>query len=259
MTLQVPGKRLTDKFKARNTSSAYSAYGEARRLPPRKKAVDDAPPTPSSPVHTIGGRSLSPSAASPPRKLVSDFKAFGASPTGSNTPLSVFGAPLLPTGPGGGMFGSAGKTPLINGGMRGGEADDDDDDEDGGLALRKDAISLDQVSTLLKVMHERGVTEPWSRRGVLRLNRSSEPDDWDKAHVYKVTVSTINESMTMKTTGSWHSENGAFSIFLGLFGSERGCFVYMMSNDMQGSLVRAEERRAAPQLPRDWLLPLCCL
>ena len=45
------------------------------------------------------------------------------------------------------MFGSAGLSPAINGGMRGGDADDDDDDDDG-PSFKRDAISLDQVSLL---------------------------------------------------------------------------------------------------------------
>lgn len=46
------------------------------------------------------------------------------------------------------MFGSAGRTPAINGGVRGGfRGDDDDDDEDdSGTGLSRNAISLDQVS-----------------------------------------------------------------------------------------------------------------
>lgn len=52
---------------------------------------------------------------------------------------------MLKTGPGGGMFGSAGLTPAMNGGIRG-QVEDDDDDDDDGPALKRDAISLDQVS-----------------------------------------------------------------------------------------------------------------
>lgn len=39
---------------------------------------------------------------------------------------------MLATGPGGGMFGNAGKSPAINGGMRGKSnfVDEDDDDDD---------------------------------------------------------------------------------------------------------------------------------
>jgi hypothetical protein len=50
------------------------------------------------------------------------------------------------------MFGAAGKTPAINGGMRGGfrgggdeEDEDADADDEGGAGLSRNAISLDQV------------------------------------------------------------------------------------------------------------------
>lgn len=49
------------------------------------------------------------------------------------------------------MFGSAGRTPAINGGMRGGFRegnDDEDDDHEGGAGLSRNAISLDQVGNL---------------------------------------------------------------------------------------------------------------
>ncbi|WWC71098.1 uncharacterized protein I206_105051 [Kwoniella pini CBS 10737] len=150
--LHVPGKRLTEKFR-RQHYSAGTGYGYGR-LPPRKpvpvptiKSEKDieVPPTPAS---MESSKPTSP--ASPARKIISDFKAFGAtSPDKSaGSPLSVFGAPMLPTGPGGGMFGTAGKTPLVNGGMRGNFGDDDDDDEDddeSGTRLKRDNISLDQA------------------------------------------------------------------------------------------------------------------
>ncbi|WWC62967.1 uncharacterized protein I303_105565 [Kwoniella dejecticola CBS 10117] len=154
--LHVPGKRLTEKFRRQNYSAGFG-YMPGGRLPPRKPvsvpaakpepdAGSDIPPTPASLEH-----STATSPASPPRRVISDFKPFGAaspdrSPGGSA--LSVFGAPMLPTGPGGGMFGTAGKTPLVNGGMRGRVDDDDDEDEDDdemGTRLKKDNISLDQA------------------------------------------------------------------------------------------------------------------
>lgn len=56
---------------------------------------------------------------------------------------------MLATGPGGGMFGSAGMTPAANGGMRGGRDDDDDDDDDDDRArFTKSNISLEQVGQL---------------------------------------------------------------------------------------------------------------
>lgn len=56
--------------------------------------------------------------------------------------MSVFGAPLLKTGPGGGMFGNMARTP-VNGGIRDREEEDEEDEGEG--TFRKDAISLDQV------------------------------------------------------------------------------------------------------------------
>ena len=154
---QIPGKRLTDTFRKTNASSGPK-YVPGGRLPPRRtsaSATFGAPPTPSSPIdhsrHTTPPAPGSPPSAStsPSRRVVSDFKPFGAASFGSDTkPLSVFGAPLLPTGPGGGMFGSAGRTPAMNGGRTNfrGAKDDDEEDEDDGPAFKRDAISLDQVS-----------------------------------------------------------------------------------------------------------------
>jgi hypothetical protein len=148
---QVPGKRLTDKFRKRNQDAGFK-YTPGGRLPPRPRPIgSDIPLTPDSPHD--GTRNMSPertgtmNPASPPRRVVSDFKAFGAAspPGGGATPLSVFGAPLLKTGPGGGMFGSAGLTPAINGGMRDGNVEDDDEDDDK-PSWKRDAISLDQAS-----------------------------------------------------------------------------------------------------------------
>ncbi|KAK8858916.1 hypothetical protein IAR55_003147 [Kwoniella newhampshirensis] len=139
--LPVPGKRLTDKFRRQNHVAGFT-YTPGGRLPPRRASAAVAvPPTPSSP--TI--QSPPTMATSPSRRVVSDFKPFGAtSPPGK---LSVFGAPMLPTGPGGGMFGNLGRTPAMNGGMRGSNEDDDDDedDDDAGAKLRKEVISLDQA------------------------------------------------------------------------------------------------------------------
>lgn len=56
---------------------------------------------------------------------------------------------MLPTGPGGGMFGAAGLTPAMNASMRGmrgqGDDDDDDDDDESGTQLKRETISLDQA------------------------------------------------------------------------------------------------------------------
>ncbi|OWZ26854.1 hypothetical protein C347_06501 [Cryptococcus neoformans AD2-60a] len=147
--LAVPGKRLTDKFRKQNYAAGFT-YTPGGRLPPRRTSATPSatstavPPTSSSPVRSSPPASSSFSAASPPRRVVSDFKPFGA-PASEN--LSVFGAPMLSTpGPGGGMFGSMGRTPGAIGGMRDTRADEDDEDEDEeGARLRRDAISLDQA------------------------------------------------------------------------------------------------------------------
>jgi hypothetical protein len=132
---QVPYKRLTDTFRKQNYQQGY-IYTPGGKLPPRR-GVPGAPPTPTSPE-------FSASPASPPRKVVSDFKAFGSA-SGS---ASVFSAPILATGPGGGMFGSAGKTPAANGGMRGrgNDSDEEEDEDDDGARFTKSSISIEQVS-----------------------------------------------------------------------------------------------------------------
>jgi hypothetical protein len=87
----------------------------------------------------------------------------------------------LATGPGGGMFGSAGKTPAANGGIRGGSRDDDDDDEDDEDKARfmKSDISLEQVSFLIKVK-----TKLISRHGGSLRSRYSELGDLGRLSVY---------------------------------------------------------------------------
>lgn len=139
---QVPGRRLTDKFRRNNHAHGFK-YTPGGKLPPRRTSAATSALAPSSPELSTSATLPS----SPPRKIVSDFKAFGASSSTPGGPgLSVFGAPMLPTGPGGGMFGAAGRTPTLNASMRamrGGEDDDDDDDDD--MQLKREAISLDQA------------------------------------------------------------------------------------------------------------------
>lgn len=157
--LPVAGRRLTDKFRRNNIAHGFR-YTPGGRLPPRTgagagagtsrasaSASGDA--SPSSPDKAPGALSSSPpatggagaGAGSPGRRIVADFKPFGGA-----AGASVFGAPMVPTGPGGGMFGAAGRTPLANAAMRGqAHADDDDDDDEDGTQLRREAISLDQA------------------------------------------------------------------------------------------------------------------
>ncbi|EIW67625.1 hypothetical protein TREMEDRAFT_64216 [Tremella mesenterica DSM 1558] len=140
--LDVPGKRLTDKF--RSNAFHHFSYTPGGRLPPRRVSASHAPPTPSSPTHPLKPMSppMSPPTASPSRRVVSDFKPFGAASSGS-TPLSVFGAPVLATGPGGGMFGSAGTSSF--GGMRNREEEEEDEDDGKEARLKMESISLDQA------------------------------------------------------------------------------------------------------------------
>ncbi|WVQ84234.1 hypothetical protein IAT38_006386 [Cryptococcus sp. DSM 104549] len=147
--LSVPGKRLTDKFRKQNYAAGYR-YTPGGRLPPRRTSLGTstssiAPPTPSSPPGSTAPGSFT--ASSPTRRVVSDFKPFGASSPSVGGSVSVFGAPILATpGPGGGMFGNMGRTPGMNDRMRAREAEEDeDDDDDEGTKLKREAISLDQA------------------------------------------------------------------------------------------------------------------
>ncbi|BEI86274.1 hypothetical protein CcaverHIS002_0605610 [Cutaneotrichosporon cavernicola] len=138
--LPVVSRRLTDKFRKTNHNAGFQ-YTPGGRLPPRRRPSSEAKSEPvaiAAPVPSSPSRAGT-SPTSPGRRIVQDFKPFGA----SSTNMSVFGAPMLPTGPGGGMFGSAGRTPNMNA-MRGRD-DNDDDDDDEGTQLRRDAISLDQA------------------------------------------------------------------------------------------------------------------
>ena len=133
---QVFGTRFTDKYllarQAANRSS-YS-YSYAPHLPSR-------PPTKPAPAipSTSPGTS-----ASPPRKVITDFAAFGAPANASvfgtavaSTPFSLAGGKAAF----GGIRNTAGK----------GFFDGDDDDDDEGkqrVELREDSISLNQVFCL---------------------------------------------------------------------------------------------------------------
>ena len=79
------------------------------------------------------------------------------------------------------MFGSAGKTPASNGGIRGGRDDDDDDDdaddEDKARFMKSD-ISLEQVSWLAPVM-----SKLMNRHGESLLSRYSELGDLGRLFV----------------------------------------------------------------------------
>ena len=109
-------------------SSSRSSYYSSPYSPARPVEKPSPPkPTPSS----------------PPRKVVTDFKAFGTSPT-----ASVFGTAVQST-----PFSLAGGKAAFGGIRSNGRPtafdDDDDDDEDGNgkqrVELREDSITLDQV------------------------------------------------------------------------------------------------------------------
>lgn len=124
---QVPGTRFTDKYLHARMASSRSSYYSSPYLPARP-AEKPSPPKPAP--------------SSPPRKVVTDFKAFGASPT-----ASVFGTAVQST-----PFSLAGGKAAFGGLRTNGRSaafDDDDDDDDGDgrqrVELREDSITLDQV------------------------------------------------------------------------------------------------------------------
>lgn len=108
---------------------------------PSRKSIDSKPPLSPTRSTVTAGSPGSPS--SPPRKVVTDFAAFGA-PTNA----SVFGTKVAQT-----PFSLAGGKAAF-GGMRGGgrgmfDADEEEEEEEDGrqkVELREGSISLEQVS-----------------------------------------------------------------------------------------------------------------
>lgn len=133
--LQVPHSRFTDKYLHARMSSGRSYGSYTPYLPSRK---------PTSPILTPAAPSIPTPSTSPPRKVVTDFAAFGAPKT-----ASVFGTAVAST-----PFSLAGGRAAF-GGLRSpgrGGMDDDDDDEDHAdddgkqkVELREDAITFDQA------------------------------------------------------------------------------------------------------------------
>lgn len=128
---QVHGTRFTDKYLQARQSFTRSSYASSYGSSPVRSSPVKAP---SSPKATVPG--------SPPRKVVTDFAAFGAPAT-----ASVFGTAVAST-----PFSLAGGKAAF-GGIRGGaprasfdEEEDDDDDGRQRVELREGSISLDQVS-----------------------------------------------------------------------------------------------------------------
>lgn len=119
----------------RNTYS----YG-AMPLPPRKSSDSKPSMSPTRPT----------TAGSPPRKVVTDFAAFGAPAN-----ASVFGTKVAST-----PFSLAGGKAAFGGIRQSGrsgmfDADDDEDEDDGRqkVELREGSISLDQVSDVLLISY----------------------------------------------------------------------------------------------------------
>ncbi|KAI0643170.1 hypothetical protein C8Q79DRAFT_981920 [Trametes meyenii] len=126
---RVPGTRFTDKYLHARMASSRSSYYGSPYLPARpaeKTSPVKAPVVPSS----------------PPRKVVSDFKAFGAAPTASVFGTAVQSTPFSLAG-GKAAFGAL----RGNGRSTAFDDDDDDDDDDGRqrVELREDSITLDQA------------------------------------------------------------------------------------------------------------------
>lgn len=127
---RVFGTRFTDKYlQARQQANRpYYSYSYTPHLPPRSLPVKSSAPAPAS---------------SPPRKVVTDFAAFGAPAN-----ASVFGTKVAST-----PFSLAGGKAAF-GGMRtsgrstfDADGDDEEEDPDGRqkVELREDYISLDQA------------------------------------------------------------------------------------------------------------------
>jgi hypothetical protein len=137
LILQVHGTRFTDKYlQARQGYSRnYGVYGYGMPLPPRKPL--ESKPSTSPPRATA----MVSSAGSPPRKVVTDFAAFGAPAN-----ASVFGTKVAST-----PFSLAGGKAAFGGIRNGGRSfDDEEEEEDDGrqrVELQEGSISLEQVST----------------------------------------------------------------------------------------------------------------
>jgi hypothetical protein len=135
---QVYGTRFTDKYLlARQTANrnAYS-YSYTPHLPSRS-----TPTKPTSAISSLGG-----APASPPRKVVTDFAAFGAPANASVFGTAVTATPFSLAG-GKAAFGGI-RNPAVKAPF---DADDDEDEDADGrqkVELREDSISLDQVRDL---------------------------------------------------------------------------------------------------------------
>jgi len=129
---RVHGTRFTDKYLQARQMYNRGTYSYGMPLPPRRSSDSKPSMSPTRPT----------TAGSPPRKVVTDFAAFGAPAN-----ASVFGTKVAST-----PFSLAGGKAAF-GGIRPGrggmfDADEDDEDEDDGrqkVELREGSISLDQA------------------------------------------------------------------------------------------------------------------
>jgi hypothetical protein len=142
--LQVHGTRFTDKYLQarqmynRGSYGSYGSYTYGMPLPPRKSLDNKAPASPirAAPPVTVAG--------SPPRKVVTDFAAFGAPANASVVGTKVASTPFSLAG-GKAAFGG-----IRNGGRGVFDADEEEEEEDDGrqrVELQEGSISLDQVGT----------------------------------------------------------------------------------------------------------------
>ncbi|KAJ7505208.1 hypothetical protein B0H11DRAFT_1977432 [Mycena galericulata] len=135
---RVNGTRFTDKYLESRAQTSRSTYGSSYSYP-----FTPATP-PRSPTKISSSSPKIASTGSPPRKVVTDFAAFGAPANASVFGTAVASTPFSLAG-GKAAFGG-----IRNAGGRSGafDADDDEEDEDDGrqrVELREDSISLDQA------------------------------------------------------------------------------------------------------------------
>jgi len=132
---RVSGTRFTDKYLQTRATWSRSSYASSPYTP-------STPPRSPSSTRVASSPKSSSVAGSPPRKVVTDFAAFGAPANASVFGTKVASTPFSLAG-GKAAFGG-----MRNGASRNGMDDDDDDDNDDGrqrVELREDSISLDQA------------------------------------------------------------------------------------------------------------------
>ena len=126
--MQVHGTRFTDKYLQARQSFSRSSYSPYS-IPSRSSSVKTPPSSPKAVPH------------SPPRKVVTDFAAFGAPSSASVFGTAVASTPFSVAG------GKAAFAGIRSGGLRT-TMDDDDEDEDDGVQkveLKEGHITFDQV------------------------------------------------------------------------------------------------------------------